>query len=277
MESSVRVCVVTGATAGIGRATALELTRRGCVVWAVCRNADRAARLADESEGDLRPVIADLGELAGVRRLADRLLEACPRIHLLVNNAAVVHDTYGETADGLERQWAVNHCAPFLLTTLLLPRLRASAPARVLTVTSRGHALGRIHFEDLDLREGYGALRAYRQSKLANVLFTRELARRLEGTGVTALCAHPGEIATDIGRTHTSGWLRLGWALLRPFQRPAAAAGAELADLGLSPRWEGHQAAYFSEGRPTEAADHARDAELAARLWTVTERLVGVH
>ena len=191
------VCVVTGATSGIGKATAVALAGLGAQVVLVGRDRGRgaatAAELAAAGITPPRLEIADLASIGQVRALADRL-GALERIDVLINNAGLMASQRRVTTDGFDEVFAVNHLAPFLLTNLLLGKLTAAAPARVITVTSDAHTAGRLDLDDPQLERGWESWRAYANSKLANILFTRELARRLEGTGVTSNCAHPGMV-----------------------------------------------------------------------------------
>ena len=198
-----KVCVVTGATSGIGKATATALARQGAQVVLVGRDRGRseatAAELAKVAASPPQVEIADLSSMAQVRALADRL-NAMDRIDVLINNAGFVAGRRGTTEDGFEEVFAVNHLAPFLLTNLLLGKLTASAPARVITVTSDAHTAAKLDLDDLQLEHRWDSWRSYSNSKLANILFTRELARRTAGTGVTANCAHPGVVRSGFGR-----------------------------------------------------------------------------
>src|SRR5206468_570620 len=210
-----RVCVVTGASSGIGRATAHALGRLGATLGLVCRDRARGEALVTEVRAASRHdgvtlFVADLSSQEAVRGVADALRAAYPALQVLVNNAGVVNLRYAETADGIETVFAVNHLAPFLLTHLLLGRLAAGGPARIVNVASDVHRWGRIDFDDLGRRRRYRGMAVYAQSKLANVLFTYELARRLAGTAVTANCLHPGAVATGLG--HNNGRLARGVA-----------------------------------------------------------------
>ncbi len=218
------VCVVTGATSGIGKATAVALAGQGAQVVLVGRDRDRgaatAAEVAAAGASPPRLEIADLASMAQVRALAGRL-GALERIDVLVNNAGLMAGRRRVTTDGFEEVFAVNHLAPFLLTNLLTGKLTAAASARVITVTSDAHAAARLDLDDPQLARGWESWRAYANSKLANILFTRELARRLEGTGVTANCAHPGMVRTRFGRE-----ARLPVRAGRPRRRGSEAAVA---------------------------------------------------
>ncbi len=214
-----KTVLVTGASGGIGLATAAGLAQLGARVGLVGRDAARSEAAAERlrAAGGLVDVfVADMSSQREVRRLADEVLAAYPRLDVLVNNVGGNWATRHPTVDGLERTFAVNHLAPFLLTNLLLDRLRASAPARVATVSSGAHARGSIDFEDLQGERVYSGERAYNQSKLANVMFTYELARRLQGSGVTANTLHPAVVRTNFGREDAKGWMRLMLPVIRP-------------------------------------------------------------
>lgn len=268
-----RVFMITGANAGVGRATAEHLAETGATVVLVCRDLGRgeAARreiAARTGNARVELLVADLSVQRQVRELAAEFRARYGRLDLLVNNAAVLSRKRQVTTDGVELQLAVNHLAPFLLTNLLLDLLRRSAPARVVTVSSEAHRAGRIDFGDLQGARSYGRLRAYRQSKLANVLFTRELSRRLQGSGVTANAVHPGVIAT--------GLLFSGWRsarLVRPFLRRPEGGAREVGYLALSPEVAGVSGRYFVNRRPVEPSERARDPEMAKQLWEASEAL----
>ena len=271
--------VVTGANSGIGLETARELARVGHRVFLVCRNPAKAAEAMDDirasvPDADLELVLADLGLQADVRRAADQLAEHAPRIDLLVNNAGMTIRRPERTAEGVDTMLAVNHLGPFLLTTLLLPQLEAAAPSRIVTVASDAHKMGRPNLDDMEDPSSYGFLGfpRYGTTKLWNILFTRELARRLEGTGVVANCVHPGAVRTNIG--DPPGWLRF---LLKPFfLTPADGAKTTLA-AALDPAYAEVSGRYFVKERIADdrLTDDARDDAVAAELWARTEALVG--
>ena len=185
-----------------------------------------------------------------MRRLADEVLAAYPRLDVLVNNVGGYWATRHTTVDGLEHTFAVNHLAPFLLTNLLLDRLRASAPARVVTVSSGAQAMGRINFDDLQGEQQYNGQRAYNQSKLANVMFTYELARRLQGSGITANVLHPGVVRTAFGREDPRGWMRLLVPVIRPFLKSPEQGAETSVYLASSPEVEGVTGRYFANSKP---------------------------
>ena len=223
-----RTVLVTGASAGIGRATALSLAALGAHVAITGRDRVRTQDVADEIRaaggGQVDVFVADLSAQSEVRRLAGEVLQRLPRIDVLVNNVGGCWNTRHVTADGLERTFALNHLAPFLLTNLLLGRLKQSTPARVVTVSSNAQAAGRIDFEDLQAERSYSLARAYSQSKLANVMFSYELARRLQGTSVTANALHPGLARTAFGAEDPGVVQRRLVPLMRPFMNAPARA-----------------------------------------------------
>ncbi len=280
-----KVCLVTGATSGIGAAAAEALLARGATVVLVGR--DRAkCEAAVARLGSLGPnasvgfLVADQSVQAEVRRLARAFEDRYPRLDVLVNNAGGIYMRRTETVDGIERTFALNSLASFLLTNLLLGLLTRSAPSRIVNVASSGHFLARpIDFDNLQLREGYRGLPAYHQSKLANVMFTYELARRLDGTGVTANALDPGMVTTNIGRNN--GW---AWRLLKPivdrrfkFRYVSAAEGARtVVYLASSPDVEGVSGKSFVDERRVDSSSASRDRRVALRLWRVCEELTGL-
>ncbi len=272
------VCVVTGATSGIGKATAAALARRGAQVVLVGRDRDRgaatAAELATAGASPPRLEIADLASREQVRALAGRL-SALERIDVRVNNAGLMAGQRRVTADGFAQVFAVNHLAPFLLTNLLPGKLTAAAPARVVTVASDAHTAARLDLDDLQLERERDSWRAYANSKLANILFTRELARRLEGTGVTANCAHPGVVRTRLGR-EGSLLLRLGLMLARPFLLSPQRGTGTIVYLATFPEVAGATGGYYVKRRRREPSAAARDEAAARRLWQLSEELTGL-
>ena len=219
---------------------------------------------------------ADLSSQAEVRRLAAEVLDAYPRLDVLVNNVGGFWATRHVTADGLERTFAVNHLAAFLLTELLLDRLKASAPARVVTVSSGAQSMGTIDFEDLQGERNYSGQTAYNQSKLANVMFTYELARRLDGSGVTATVLHPGVVRTGFGAEDPSLIFKVLVPLWRPFMKTPQQGAATSIYLASSPKVEGVTGTYFANGRPQSSNKASYDTAAAARLWQVSADLVGL-
>lgn len=275
-----RHVLVTGATSGIGKATALGLARLGARVSIVGRDLRRTEAAADEIRAAGRRrvgvFIADLSAQAQVRRLADEVLERMPRIDVLVNNAGGYWNSRHVTADGLERTFALNHLAPFLLTNLLLDRLAESAPARVVTVSSQAQASGRIDFDDLQGARDYSGARAYSQSKFANVLFTYELARRSSATTVTANAVHPGVVNTSFGAEDPGAVQRLLVPLLRPFMKTPARGAAASIQVASAPELAQVTGRYFGNGKPGRSVPLSHDEATAGRLWQVSADLVGL-
>jgi retinol dehydrogenase 14 len=274
-----QTAVVTGASSGIGRHTALGLARAGVRVVMVGRDRDRteaARHFVIEGSGSDRVAIAlaDFSSLAQVRRLADEVLAADSRLDLLVNNAGLMSPRYRFSFDGLELTFAVNHLAPFLLTNLLLERLKASSPARIVTVASEAHRGQRLNLGTLGRPHDWTMLRAYGRSKLCNILFTRELAARLAGSGVVAACLHPGFVSTAIGQH--GGLTELVWRLMKPFMTTPE-KGAEtslfLATVHDPTPFQGGYVIGKSLARPDPTA---LDSGLARRLWEESTRLVGL-
>lgn len=285
-DMSERTVVVTGGNSGIGLETAVGLGRLGARVVITARDAARGSAAVDAitarlgpagSAGSVELSVFDLGDLSSVRRGAAELLERCPKLDVLVNNAGLVLSQRTETVDGYETTFAVNHLGPFLLTTLLLPRLLESAPARVVNVASTAHNQARkgMPFDDLQATGRYAAMRVYGTSKLANILFTNELARRTEGTGVTANSLHPGTVRTGYGADgDAKGLLAVGLAIARPFFLSPEQGARTSVYLASSPEVASVSGRYFVKCRPKEPRRWARDAEAARRLWDVSAELV---
>lgn len=276
-----KTVLVTGATGGIGKATALGLARMGARVGITGRDMARAKAAA----ADIRAVAnnaavdafaADLASQTEVRRLAREVLDMYPRLDVLVNNVGGFWTHRHVTADGLEHTFALNHLAPFLLTKLLLDRLKASEPARIVTVSSGAHTLGRLDFDDLQAELKYSGQSAYNASKLANVMFTYELARGLHGTEVTANVLHPGVVRTAFGAEDQSALFRLMLPLMRPFMKSTAQGAATSIHLASSPLVEGVTGLYFSNSKPKKSSKSSYDNANARRLWQVSTDLTGL-
>ncbi len=273
-----RIAVVTGANSGIGLETARGLARQGFHVVMLCRSAERAEAAKADIEAsvpgaDLEIVLGDLGELASVRTAAAEILQRLDRLDVLVNNAGITLRERAQTSEGNEAMWATNHLGPFLLTDLLLPLLKASAPARIVNVASAAHRWGRIRFDDIQATKGYGFMSfpRYGDTKLMNILFTRELAPRLEGTGVTANCLHPGAVATNIGAPPKL----IAWGTKLILKSPEQGARASIR-LATDPALATTTGSYFDGRRNIDKklSKRARDRDLGRRLWHLTEQLV---
>ena len=278
-----KVCMITGANAGIGRATALELAKLGATVVIVCRNPDlgqaavREIRAASGNQA-VDMMLADLSSQAAIRQLAADFKARYSQLHVLINNAGIAPVRRSITVDGIDSTFAVNYLAPFLLTHLLLDVLKASAPSRVVNVACDFHRKATIRFDDLMSEWAYSGIAANNQAKLALILFTYELARRLEGTGVTTNCLHPGPTATD-GPLHDPdlpAFSRTMYRLVRLFfQRPAQGAATSIY-LASSPEVAGITGKYFIKQRAVASSPESYDVAIAQRLWDVSAHLAGL-
>ncbi len=280
MDLAGKTVLVTGATSGIGLETAVHLAGLGAQVVMVGR--DPARTQAAVSEVRRRAIsttvdslLCDFSSQRQIRSLATTFVQTHERLHVLVNNAGTVFAKRTLTEDGIEATFAVNHLGYFLLTSLLLDVLKKSAPARVVNVASISHYRGTLDFADLGFAQGYGVLKAYERSKLANVLFTRELARRLQSTRVTVNCMHPGMVATQIW-THAPGWAKPLVGLLRLFMLSPTQGAETLIYLAASSEVEGKTGLYYDKKKARTPSALARDDALALRLWQESARLVGV-
>jgi NAD(P)-dependent dehydrogenase (short-subunit alcohol dehydrogenase family) len=274
-----RICVVTGATRGIGRASAAGLGRLGATVVLIARrreDGERTSReIADHSTVPPAVVTADLASQASIREAAAELRRLYPHLHVLVNNAGLITRRRELTVDGLELQFAVNHLAYFLLTNLLLDQLKAGAPSRIINVSSGAHSGARLDFDDLQGERGYDGNRAYSRTKLANILFTYELARRLQGTGVTANCLHPGVIGTQLLADYM-GIPIAGRALARTFGASPEKGAETIIYLATSPDVETVTGKYFEAKRERRSSRESYDEAAARRLWDVSESLTSL-
>ena len=279
-----KTIIITGGNSGIGKAAAVALATAGARVIITARNEQRGraalAEIAAATGSDqVELSVFDLADLASVRAGAADLLERCPRIDVLLNNAGLILSQRQVSADGYEATFAINHLGPFLLTELLLDRLRASAPARIVNVASTAHSFARrgMVFDDLMAERSYRSMEVYGRSKLANILFTNELAKRLEGSGVTANSLHPGSVATGYARDgDTTGFMAWGvkvYALLPISLTPEQGARTSVY-LCSSPEVEGVSGRYFAKCKEKTPSANARDSAAATRLWQVSEELV---
>ncbi|GAB4581445.1 MAG: SDR family oxidoreductase [Anaerolineales bacterium] len=280
-----KVCLITGATAGIGEVTALKLAEMGATVVGVGRNPAKCA--ATESRirtktgnPNVEFLIADLSSQAQIRTLAATFCQKYARLDVLVNNAGAFYFDRQESIDGIEMTFALNHLGYFLLTNLLLDMLKASAPARVVNVSSSAHYSGKLDLNDLEMRRKFQGWQAYANSKLANVLFTYELARRLKGTGVTATVLHPGWVATEFAHNNLGGILGIFRPFYRLFQKLTAITPEQGADtivyLASAPEVEGITGKFFVERREKRSLAVSYDEGLAQKLWEMSEKMVGV-
>lgn len=273
-----KTVLVTGGTSGIGKATALGLVRLGAHLAIAGRDRERTDAVAREIRaaggGEVDAFVADLSCQQEVRRLADEALKTLPRIDVLINNAGGYWNTRHLTVDGIEHTFALNHLAPFLLTNLLLDRLKQSGPARVVTVSSNVQSVGRINFDDLQGEQGYSGSTAYSQSKLANVLFSYELARRLLHSKVTANVLHPGVTSTAFGAEDPADLQRLFVPIVKPFMKSPARGAATSIYLASAPDLGQVTGGYFVGRRLKKSSARSYDQADAARLWRVSAELV---
>jgi len=277
-----KTMIVTGGNSGIGKAAAVALARAGARVVITARSEQRgAAAVADISAASgsstVELSVFDLGDLSSVRSGAADLLERCPRIDVLLNNAGLILTERTLSADGYEATFAINHLGPFLLTDLLRPRLVESAPARIVNVASTAHNFARrgMVFDDLMAERSYKQMEVYGRSKLANILFTTELADRLAGTGVTVNCLHPGSVATGYARDgDATGFLAWGVKVIAPLSLTPEQGARTSVYLCSSPDVDGVTGRYFAKCKEKTPSANARDRAAAAQLWEVSERLV---
>jgi len=272
--------LVTGATSGVGRAAAHALLARGAALTLLCRDPTRAELVAEEvcNKGGTRPelLIADLGNLDSVRRAAAKFMDSGRPLDILLNNAGLINTTRRETVDGFEETFAVNHLGPFLLTGLLLPRLLQSAQARIVCVASDAHQFCRgMQFEDLQSQQSYKTFNVYGRSKLANILFTRELARRLQGQ-VTVNCLHPGAVASNMGKNNAGILGKLLPLLLKPFFRSPQKGAETAVYLCADDEVAAVSGKYFIDCKQTRPKPWAEDDTAAEKLWEISEQLTDI-
>ena len=275
-----KTVLITGGTSGIGKATAVALAAMGANVVVAGRNRERGGAAVGEIRArshneSVELMLADLSVQAEVRGLAEEFLGSHGRLDVLVNNAGLVQSKRTETPDGIETTLAINHLAPFLLTNLLLERLEQSAPSCVITVSSEAQRWGKMDFEDLQSRRKYRGFPVYGMTKLANIMFTYELAERLNGTGVTANCLHPGPVRTNFGQNNR-GPMALFFRTFKPFMRSPEQGADTLVWLASSPEVDGVSGKYFSDRKEIEAKSVASDRAARRRLWEISEELTSL-
>ena len=273
-------CIVTGANSGIGKVVAKELSRMGGRVTLVCRNQVKGEIARNEIENatgnkSVELILSDLSDLESVQALAKNYKGAHTKLNVLVNNAGLIMGKRTATVDGLETTFVVNYLSHFLLTSLLLDLLRNSAPSRVVNVTSDAHFRGHMSFEDLQEVRNYGVMRAYCQSKLAQVLFTYELAERLKGSGVTVNCVHPGAVRTRWG--DEAGALGIGIRVARPFMLSPERGAETPIYLASSPDVEGVTGKFFSKKKERQSSSESYDQTEWKKLWEVSMKLAGLN
>jgi NAD(P)-dependent dehydrogenase (short-subunit alcohol dehydrogenase family) len=278
-----KIVLVTGATNGIGKVTAQELANKGATVVIVGRNRAKTEETlndikAQSKNNNVDMLLGDLSSMADVRRIAEEFKRKYNRLDVLVNNAGAVFVQRQETVDGYEMTFALNHLSYFLLTNLLLDVIKASAPARIVNVSSEAHMTGPLKFDDLQNKNNYGGMGGfgpYGQSKLANVMFTYELARRLQGTNVTANVLHPGFVASGFGKNNT-GWMRFVMRILHNFAISEADGAKTMIYLASSPEVEGVTGKYWDKSKPVKSSTVSYDEAAQRRLWEISEQLTGL-
>jgi NAD(P)-dependent dehydrogenase (short-subunit alcohol dehydrogenase family) len=275
-----KTCLVTGANSGIGRATAKGLALMGAHVVMVSRDRERGEAAQREiqssaTNASVDLLLADLSSQDEIRDLAAAVERDYPLLHVLVNNAGALVNPREETVDRMEYTFALNHLAPFLLTNLLRDLLKSSAPARIVNVTSEAHAMGRIHFNDLQGLVRYRPLGAYNQAKLANIMFTYELARRLGDAPVTVNCVHPGGVNTNFAN-NTRGAFAAMFRLLKPFMRRPEKGAETVLFVATAPALEGVTGRYLVDMEARPSSRRSYDEDVARRLWDVSARLTGL-
>jgi NAD(P)-dependent dehydrogenase (short-subunit alcohol dehydrogenase family) len=275
-----KTVLITGGTSGIGKAAAVALAAMDANVVIVGRNSGRGEAAVEEIRARSRNeavelLLADLSAQSEVRRLAEEFEGRHERLDVLANNAGLVQSKRTETPDGIETTLAINHLAPFLLTNLLLDRLKGSAPSRVITVSSEAQRWGKMAFEDMQSRRKYRGFPVYGMTKLANIMFTYELAERLNGTGVTATCLHPGSVGTNFGQNNR-GPMALFFRTFKPFMRSSEKGADTLVWLASSPEVDGVSGKYYFGHKEIEAQKVAYDPAARRRLWEISEELTGL-
>ncbi|XP_022604500.1 retinol dehydrogenase 12-like [Seriola dumerili] len=275
-----KTVVITGANTGIGKETAIDLAKRGAKVIIACRDMEKAGAAVKEiieSSGNENVLCMklDLADSKSIREFAEAINNGEPKLNILINNAGVMVCPYGKTADGFEMQIGVNHMGHFLLTYLLLDLIKKSAPARIVNVSSMAHNWSSINLEDINSEKSYDKNKAYSQSKLANVLFTRSLAKRLEGTGVTTYSLHPGVVQTELWR-HLNGPQQILWKMATPFTKNSSQGAQTTIYCAVEPSLEKESGGYYSDCAPANCSADGKNDELAQKLWELSCRLLSV-
>ncbi len=278
-DMSGKICLVTGGTNGIGKATAQALAQMGATVVIVGRSAPKTARIVEELRAasgnqNVDSLVADLSSQRDIRRIADEFINKYPHLHVLLNNAGGTFATRQLSADGIEMTFALNHLAYFLLTNLLLDTMKASSPGRIINVSSDAHSGGKIDFDNLQGERTYSSFGPYGNSKLANILFTKELARRLEGTGVTVNALHPGLVNTGFGKNNPGFLMKIMGAVIPLVARSPEKGARTSIYLASSPEVQNITGKYFVDCRVTQPAPQAADWTVARRLWDISAEMV---
>lgn len=275
-----KTAIITGANTGIGKETAIDLAKRGARIIMACRDPERGQAAVKEviEKSENQNVVymkLDLADSKSIREFAEAVNKDEPKLNLLINNAGVMVCPYGKTADGFEMQIGVNHMGHFLLTYLLLDLIKKSAPARIINVSSLAHRWGSINLDDINSEKGYDKQAAYSQSKLANVLFTRSLAKRLEGTGVTTYSLHPGVVQTDLWR-HLNGPQQVLMKIASPFTKNSSQGAQTSIYCAVEPSLENESGGYYSDCAPANCSAAGKDDVLAQKLWELSCKMLSL-
>ncbi|GCC22551.1 hypothetical protein chiPu_0000939 [Chiloscyllium punctatum] len=272
--------LITGANTGIGKETARDLARRGAVIIMACRDTEKgeaAAKEITEETGNSYIVVKklDLADTKSIQEFAKQINEEYQHLNILINNAGVMMCPYSKTVDGFELQFGVNHLGHFLLTYLLIDLIKQSTPSRIINVSSTAHTMGGINFDDLNSEKNYSPMKAYAQSKLANILFTRELARKLEGAGVLVFSLHPGVVRTELSR-HLNPAVRFGLTMLRPFTKSPSEGAETTLFCAVAEELEEETGQYFADCKRANCSQAAQDDEKAKKLWEVSCQMLEI-
>ena len=274
-----KVAIVTGANSGMGMATVEALSDKGAAVIMLCRNEERGReallKLTEKRQRKLDLILCDLGDFESVRNFAAAVKEKYDHIDILVNNAGFISLDRQETKEGLERQFGINHIGHFLLTMELLELMGKGS--RIVNVASGAHKTGKIHFDDINLTKGFNVIKAYSQSKLANVLFTRELARRVAGRGITVNCCHPGAVATNIGIDRDTGFGKTITGLLKPFFQTPMEGARTAIFLASDKSVENISGGYFYKCKIAKSSKRSKDKKLAKKLFELSEEITKIQ
>ena len=271
-----KVCLVTGANVGLGKQVCMELAAQGAEVVMSARNRLQAEQVRDQiisetGNKQIKLMLADLSSFQEVVNLSNTIKAEYHKLDVLINNAGIFLTAYQETADGIETQWMVNHLAPYLLTRRLLDLLQSAPEARIINVSSKAHLKGSMDFDNLNGRGRYNGLAAYSQSKLANIMFTKELAQRLMGTQISSFALHPGVVNTHIGNKNSSGWMSWAWKLGKPFMVSPAKGAKTIVYLATEPQLGGLSGLYFVNCQPHPSSAISTDRVLSTKLWDISE------
>ena len=276
------IVLITGGSTGMGKATAAQLAKTGATVVILCRNKERGEKaLADikteSGNNDIDLFICDLGNMANIRKFVKEFKAKYTKLNVLINNAGVILPKRHETSDGYELQFGVNYLGSFILTNLLLDTIENSSPARIINVSSGAHKVGKIHFQDINLKKNYNLIKAYSQSKLCNILFSYELSERLKGSEVTVNCLHPGAVATEMGINRKTGFGVTITQMLKPFFQTPLEGASTAIYLATSEEVLDITGKYFYKKKPIKSSKLSYNKEISKKLWKLSEKLTDLN